>query len=321
MRITKDAVNLSLVIPVFNESLVLPETYNRLKDVFDVQEKLQCEFIFVDDGSKDGTSKIVRQWIDNDSRVRLIRLSRNFGHQAALAAGLSFASGDVVAIIDGDLQDPPEVILEMLKLWQAGNDVVFGVRQKRKESVLKRLAYSGFYRVWRKLASIEMPLDSGDFCIIDRKVVDEINQLPEISRFFRGLRSWVGYNQIGFPYERAGRAGGDSKYSFFALMNLALTGITDFSTTPLKVISLTGLVTSFVAVFGILLIIAQRIFNFSLFGMAPSDVPGWTSVALILLLVGGVQLFGLGILGMYVGRIYEETKRRPTFVIESTYGF
>ena len=184
MRSTKDRVNLSLVIPVFNESEVLPETYNRLRATFDHREGLECEFIFVDDGSTDSTSEIIEQWINADGRVRLIRLSRNFGHQSALAAGLRFSSGDVAAIIDGDLQDPPEIILGMLKLWREGNDVVFGVRQNRKENALKRLAYSGFYRIWRKLASVEMPLDSGDFCLVDRKVVEEINQLPEISRFF-----------------------------------------------------------------------------------------------------------------------------------------
>jgi polyisoprenyl-phosphate glycosyltransferase len=312
---------LSLLIPLFNEEAVLARTHQRLSKAFESQVDVQCEFIFIDDGSSDRTFEIASDLLNRDDRIRIIRLSRNFGHQAALSAGLKFATGHVVAIIDGDLQDPPEIIPQMLDLWRQGNDVVYGVRQDRKENIAKRVAYSSFYRVWKKIASIEIPLDSGDFCLMDRQIVDEINQLPEINRFVRGLRSWVGYKQIAFPYERAPRAGGYSKYSITDLFNLAWDGILDFSTAPLRLISWGGIFTSIFSLTGISLIVLQRLFQFSLFGMTPADVPGWTSIIFLFLLLGGMQLFGLGIVGMYIGRIYEEVKRRPGYVVKSTHGF
>jgi len=321
MKSRTGPIKLSLVLPVFNESLVLPATYESLRESFNPNESTRCEFIFVDDGSDDNSSEIIRDWINRDSRVRLVKLSRNFGHQAALDAGLSAASGDVVGVLDADLQDPPHVILEMLSLWREGYDVVFGVREARKEGLLKRVAYASFYRLWRRLAAIDVPLDSGDFCLIDRKVLEEINRLPEANRFFRGLRSWAGFRQVGLPYERALRARGESKYSFRALVNLSLDGLIDFSVSPLKLISLVGLLLSGGAFLGLILLLVQRIIGFSIFGSYPEDVPGWTSIAVAILLICGVQLLATGVLGLYIGRTYQEAKARPSFVVETVYGF
>jgi glycosyltransferase involved in cell wall biosynthesis len=233
-RVPRSTFLLSVVVPCFNEEVVISLTYQRLIEVLGSRE-FRLQIIFVDDGSADRTPEIVARFAQDDARVRTVLLSRNFGHQPAVSAGLANADGDAVVVIDADLQDPPEVVLEMIRKWQDGADVVYGIRLKRKESVLKRAAYKIFYRLFQRLASIETPVDAGDFSLLDREVVEVINQLPEKNRFFRGLRAWSGFRQVGVVYERDPRAAGNSKYSLRKLIKLASDGIFNFSTVRLPV--------------------------------------------------------------------------------------
>lgn len=276
------------------------------------------EVVYVDDGSKDSTPALLADIANNDDRVKVVFLSRNFGHQPAVNAGLVEASGDVVVVLDADLQDPPSVIGEMLAKWHEGYDVVFGIRKDRKESVVLRLCYAGFYRLLGLLSSIDIPRDSGDFALMDRRVVDAMNALPENSRFHRGLRSWVGFRQIGLPYSREKRAAGESKYPFFKLLALALDGIINFSTAPLSLISAFGICAFVLSVGGFLFFLANKLFG-SIYGINFGDNPGFTTLILTLLFIGGVQLLSLGILGEYIGRIYQEVKRRPSYVVSRVY--
>jgi polyisoprenyl-phosphate glycosyltransferase len=310
----------SVVIPCFNESEVIASTQNELDRCLSPSQKFNFEFIFVDDGSRDETSSILRDIRKRDPRVRLIRFSRNFGHQAAVSAGIDHAFGDAVAIMDADLQDPPEVLLAMLEKWHEGFEVVYGVRRNRKESLFKRACYRIFYRVWQRMADIEVPVDSGDFCVMDRQVADVLRGLPENGRFLRGLRAWAGFRQCGFPYERAARHAGEPKYSFVRLVRLAASGIFNFSDVPLRFISLAGMVTSAGAILGAILLLLQRLFEIHLFGYAPQDMPGYTSLFLALQFFSGIQLLSLGIIGEYVARMYGEIKRRPVYVVAERLG-
>jgi polyisoprenyl-phosphate glycosyltransferase len=311
---------LSVVVPCYNEEEVILVTHARLIEVLGSQPGFELEVLYVNDGSRDRTHAIVAGLADTDPRVNVVSFARNFGHQPAVTAGMHYASGDVVAIIDADLQDPPDVILRMLEQWREGFDVVYGVRTKRKESLIKRFAYSTFYRVYNRLASIDVPLDSGDFALMDRRVVDVLNSLPEKNRFVRGLRAWAGFRQTGCVYERAARSAGETKYSFGKLLKLAFDGIFNFSTTPLSLIFTLGLVTAFSAIGAALLYFSARIFGFSILGHRPEDVPGFTTLILTLLFFSGVQLISIGILGEYLGRIYQETKMRPSYVVRSLHG-
>jgi dolichol-phosphate mannosyltransferase len=304
---------LSIVVPCYNEEAVIELTHSRLAETLGTDRDFHLEMVYVDDGSQDKTMEILAGLQKADNRVRVLQLSRNFGHQAAVSAGMAHVSGDVVCIIDGDLQDPPEFVLDMLMKWQEGFDVVYGVRHARKEGFLKRAAYSGFYRLWRWIANIEVPLDSGDFCLMDRRVVDVINDLPEKNRFIRGLRAWSGL--------RAARAAGTPKYTVAKLIKLAWDGIFNFSVAPLRMISMIGVATSAFSAICFAFVIAQRLIGFRMFNVAPQDVPGWTSIVLIFLMVGGIQLFCLGIIGEYIGRLYEEVKGRPTYLIRRYLGF
>jgi polyisoprenyl-phosphate glycosyltransferase len=310
----------SVVVPCFNESEVIASTQNELDRCLSPSQKFNFEFIYVDDGSRDGTSSILRDLRKRDPRVRLIRFSRNFGHQAAVSAGIDHAFGDAVAIMDADLQDPPEVLLAMLEKWHEGFEVVYGVRRNRKENLFKRACYRIFYRVWQRMADIEVPVDSGDFCVMDRQVADVLRGLPENGRFLRGLRAWAGFRQCGFPYERAARHAGEPKYSFARLVRLAASGIFNFSDVPLRFISLAGLVTSAGAILGAILLLLQRLFEIHLFGYAPQDMPGYTSLFLALQFFSGIQLLSLGIIGEYVARMYGEIKRRPVYVVAERLG-
>ena len=314
-------VALSVVVPCFNEEEVLGQTHERIRAALGNRDDVALEIIYVDEGSKDGTPEILARLGERDETVRVLHLSRNFGHQAAVSAGVAHASGDCVAIIDGDLQDPPEVILKMLDLWRAGSDVVYGERKARKESMSKRFAYFVFYRLWRISANIDIPLDSGDFCLMDRQVVDVLNALPEKVRFFRGLRAWSGFVQTALPYERAARAAGEPKYTFPKLLSLAWDGLFNFSVAPLRFISVIGLMTAFFSVLGLVLFVFLRAFNIEIFSIALRDVPGWTSLVFFILLLGGIQLTCLGILGEYIGRLYDEVKARPTYIVKTRRGF
>jgi glycosyltransferase involved in cell wall biosynthesis len=309
----KEDFLLSVVIPCFNEEDVLLKTLSRVSKVLGSRH-FRLQIVFVDDGSGDQTRDILADFAAEDHRVKVVSFSRNFGHQAAVSAGLENADGDVIAVMDADLQDPPEVLLEMLKQWSAGFDVVYGIRTERKEARWKKLCYSVFYRVFKRLASIDAPLDAGDFSLIDRKVLFEINRLPEKNRFFRGLRAWVGFQQTGVIYARAERAAGVTKYSLLKLIKLASDGIFNFSTAPLTLVFYFGIfmsVFSFVSIFSVLFL---KLTGIPIFGVRINDVQGYTSTILLILFIGGVQLVSIGILGEYIGRIYQEVKRRPYFI-------
>jgi dolichol-phosphate mannosyltransferase len=300
---------ISVVVPVFNEEETIGLLIERLVTVLNGITK-RYEVVFVNDGSSDRTYELLIERAAANSNLRIVDLSRNFGHQTAVAAGLTFASGDAVMVMDGDLQDPPELIPSFVQKWREGYQVVYAVRTERKENVFKRGAYKMFYRMLHRLADIEIPLDSGDFGLMDRRVVDAINAMPERNRFVRGLRSWVGFRQVGLPYSRDARYAGDSKYSLSKLMKLAFDGLLSFSTAPLKIATGIGFIVSFFSFIGIL-------FYLYLFFTTPR-VPGFTTLIIILLFIGGVQLITVGILGEYVGRIYEESKHRPMFVVRET---
>jgi glycosyltransferase involved in cell wall biosynthesis len=306
---------LSIVVPVFNEEEVIRLTHVRIIDALDGLKEFDLEIVYVDDGSKDRSPALLSDIAESDRRVCVAFLSRNFGHQPAVTAGLRHASGDIVAVIDADLQDPVELIPEMVTKWREGYSVVYGVRRNRQEPVQNVLAYSIFYRLLSRLSEIDFPRDSGDFCLLDRAVVDAINRLPEKNRFVRGLRAWYGGRQIGIPYDRPRRAAGRSRYPFAKLLNLAFDGMVSFSVLPLRFIFWLGLSSSISAILGLLFFLAHRIFAFRLFGHTPADVPGFTSLILSVLLVGGVQLLSIGILGEYLGRIYLEVKNRPEYIV------
>jgi polyisoprenyl-phosphate glycosyltransferase len=311
----------SVIIPCFNDEQVILHTYDRLANVVTGISDAAFEFILVDDGSSDRTVKLLRDLSAKDDRVRVIALSRNFGHSSALTAGLEHSRGAAIIIMDSDLQDPPETIPPMLALWRQGNQVVYGQRTKRKEGLLKRFAYGGFYRLLRSIAAIDIPLDAGDFCLMDRRVVDELNALPERNRYIRGLRAWLGFTQTGLIYERQQRFAGDSNYSLSKLVKLAFDGIFNFSIKPIHYISGFGFVTAFFAVIGLLFILFLRITDMDFFGYGPADIPGFSSIILTVLFFGGVQLISLGIIGEYLGRVYEEVKARPKYVVKERAGF
>lgn len=306
-------MKVSIVIPIYNEAAVLPMLFARVRAVIDAQPG-EWEVVLVNDGSSDDSLQLMVTESKRDSRLRVINFSRNFGHQPSISAGLKYATGDAVVIMDGDLQDPPELITTLLDWWQRGFQVVYCVRRKRKESGLKRAAYYSFYRILRYLATVEIPLDSGDFALLSREVVDVLNSMPEQNRFLRGLRSWVGYQQIGVEYERDVRYGGESKFTLSKLVNLASDGIFSFSDKPLRLAIWIGLL---LAGCGVLVGVYFVMLKLTL-GIEPN---GWTSLMVVLLFVSSVQMLGLGIIGEYQARIYSEVKRRPGFVVQSLHGF
>jgi polyisoprenyl-phosphate glycosyltransferase len=276
----------------------------------------ELQIVYVNDGSNDRTLAILHTMAARDPGIVVVALSRNFGHQPAVSAGLRFADGDAIAIIDADLQDPPEVILDMLEKWKEGYDVVYGVRKQRKESIFKRLSYALFYRIFRGVASIDIPLDAGDFSLIDSRVLTVLNGLPENSRYLRGLRAWAGFRQTGLAYERASRAAGETKYPLHKLIRLASDGIFNFSTVPLTIVFVVGLGTALLAIVGLVFVVVQRLFDIRVLGVAPDDVPGFAALALMILFIGGVQMASIGLLGEYIGRIYMEVKGRPTYLVD-----
>ena len=313
-------IKLSVVVPCFNEEAVLELTHGRLLESLGADASFDLEIVYVNDGSRDRTEEMLFDLADRDARVKVVSFTRNFGHQPAVSAGLRYASGDAVAVIDADLQDPPEVILRLMEKWREGYDVVNAVRESRKEGIAKRFAYALFYRVYRWLASIDVPLDSGDFALMDRRVVEVMNALPEKNRFVRGLRSWSGFRQTGVAYERQSRAAGETKYSFRKLVGLAFDGIVNFSTAPLSLIFGMGVATAFLALLAAAAYLAWRIVDLPILGYTPGQAPGFTTLILVILFFSGVQLISIGILGEYLGRIYQETKMRPTYVVKEVRG-
>lgn len=310
---------ISIVIPIYNEQDNLPSLYQRLKKASPLWDD-SYEIIMVDDGSYDNSLKIMLELAEKDPLVKVLKLSRNFGHQPAISAGMQVAKGDAVVIMDGDLQDPPEELPRFLEKWRAGYQVVYAIRTKRKEAIHKRLGYYLFYRFLALISDINIPLDSGDFCVMDRVVVDALNkQLPERIRFVRGLRAYAGFKQIGVKYERGERAAGETKYTFRKLINLAFDGLLDYSVFPLRLASYIGFIISFFAFSAGIFLIIHRIADFKLLGYSPSDVPGMASLGIGIFFLGGLTIMFLGIIGNYIGRIYFEVKNRPTYIVEKYY--
>lgn len=301
---------ISIIIPFFNEVDNLRPLYERLQGLRSSLTGEQIELVMVDDGSRDGTTEIIRQLAYADASVNAVFLSRNFGHQIALTAGLIFARGSKAAIVmDGDLQDPPEIIPGLLEKAAQGNEIVYAVRKSRQESVAAVTLYKLYYRIFSRIANITVPLDSGDFCYISRKAIDVLNKMPEEQRYLRGMRAWVGFNQSGFEYDREKRFQGQSKYGFRKLLKLAYMGVFNFSEFPIKFITTLGLV----SVCGGLLYFAITLLNKLLYNNVPS---GFTALIGAIVLFSGVQLLSIGIIGEYVLRIFYQVKKRPLFVVK-----
>jgi polyisoprenyl-phosphate glycosyltransferase len=301
-------IRYSFVIPVFNERETLPELHQRLSQVIDGLDG-EAELLFVDDCSHDGSYELLAELGRQDGRIRVLRFARNFGHQVAITAGLDHAAGDAVIVMDADLQDPPEVVPDLVARWQEGYEVVYAVRARRSgESWLKRQTAAWFYRVLRWIAHVEMPLDAGDFRLVDRRAVDAFRSMRERGRYVRGMFSWVGFRQIGVPYDRAERYAGEPKYSYRKSLTLAIDGLVSFSNAPLRVALVAGFVFSSLAfLVGVFAIVAKLAGAFV--------VPGWASILVVISFLGGIQLTLMGMLGLYVGRIYEEVKARPIYIL------
>ena len=301
---------LSIIIPVYYEEKVINECYSRIKNMLITINNYCHEIIFVDDGSKDNTLSLLEKIAQKDNNVKILSFSRNFGHQAAVTAGLAHSTGDAVVIIDADLQDPPELIPEMLQLWEDGVEVVYAKRKLRQgESIFKLTTAKAFYRMLNTLSDTEIPKDTGDFRLVDKKVVDIINSMPENNKFLRGLFSWVGFNQIPFEYERKERFAGETKYPLKKMLKLALDGIISFSSKPLKLSGLLGFLSIFVSILIMLYSLASYIFKFN------NLSPGWTSIMITITFFCGIQLLSIWIISEYIARIYDDTKKRPQYII------
>ena len=298
----------SLVIPVYNEQSNILALYERVSAVMDGLDD-RSELILIDDGSHDRTLELLRALHDRDDRVVYLSLARNFGHQIAVTAGLNYVRGDVIIVLDGDLQDPPELIPDLLALWRQGYHVVYAQRTKRvREGWFKRLCAYAFYRLLTHLANVEIPTDTGDFCLMDRSVVDLLNQMPERNRYLRGLRAWVGFRQIAFKFDRDSRYAGSVKYTFAKSLGLAINGLVSFSIVPLRLSTYLGLCSAVFAIVMALLVLYWRVFT-------NSTLTGFATIAIAIFFLGAVQLISIGILGEYIGRIYEEVKHRPLYTL------
>lgn len=301
-------ITYSIVAPIFNEKDNLSELYRRVKEVMNSTNE-PWELILVDDGSTDGSTEIIRELGQQDKSIRPIIFARNFGHQIAITAGWDYARGDAVVIIDADLQDPPELILEMAKKWKEGNEVVFAVRTEREgESWFKLWTASLFYRMIYRITDVKIPLDAGDFRLMDRKVVNVLKQMRERHRFPRGMSAWVGFKQVGVEYKRAARIAGETKYPFRKMFRLAINAVTSFSYFPLQVATFFGFISAGIAILAIPVVAYMRITGSQAFF-------GQASTLIAVLFLGGVQLISLGILGEYIGRLYDEAKGRPLYIV------
>jgi polyisoprenyl-phosphate glycosyltransferase len=305
-------IQYSIVVPVYNEEEVIHETYRRLTEVMRSTGEAY-ELLFVNDGSRDRTDEIIKAYSQKDESVILLDFSRNFGHQIAITAGMDYSRGKAVVVIDADLQDPPELILEMIKKWKQGYDVVYAKRTKRKgETVFKKQTAKMFYRFLHSLTDIDIPLDTGDFRLLDRRVCDQMNSLHEKNRFVRGLVSWVGFKQIAVEYERDERLAGESKYPLKKMLKLSMDGITSFSYKPLKLASYAGVTLSGIGFIYLFVVLYLKLFT-------NSTITGWSSLIVIQLFFSGITLFILGMIGEYIGRIYDETKQRPLYIVRDVY--
>jgi glycosyltransferase involved in cell wall biosynthesis len=306
-------VEISIVAPIYNEFDNVPELYRRVRAVMD-SLRLTWELVLVDDGSTDGSTDRMRELARQDKRVRPVIFARNFGHQVAVTAGLDYARGAAVIIIDADLQDPPEVIPDLIAKWREGYEVVYAVRAEREgETWFKRMTAALFYRLIYRITDVKIPLDTGDFRLLDRKVVDVMGKMRERHRFLRGMAAWVGFRQIGVPYKRAARFSGVTKYPFSKMLRLALNAITSFSYFPLQIATYMGFLSAGVAIIAIPVVVALRLAGSQFFG-------GQATTLISVLFLGGVQLISLGVLGEYIGRIYDEAKGRPLYIVREEPG-
>ena len=304
---------ISLVIPMYYEEQVAEECYKRVSKVLQDLKEYNYEIIFVNDGSKDNTLGILEKLAKTDDNVKIISFSRNFGHQAAVTAGLKYVSGDAIIIMDADLQDPPELIPDMIEYWKKGYEVIYGKRKKRDgESTFKLFTAKIFYETLNKLSDVEIPKDTGDFRLVDKKVVDVINLLPEHNKFLRGLFSWVGFKQYAYEYERKERFAGKTKYPLKKMLKLAKDGILGFSAKPLKIVGGLGIISVLISI--AILIYAILSFTYSWNNLTS----GWTSIMCTMTFLGGVILLSLWMIGEYIARIYDETKERPEYIIDKT---
>ena len=301
---------LTAVAPIYNERESVEELHRRLAAA--LEPLGPYEIVLVDDGSTDGSWEAMQRLAAADDRLRLLRLSRNFGHQIALTAGLDAARGDAVVLIDGDLQDPPELIPELVARWREGYDVVYAVREQREgESRLRLLAISAFYRLFRRMAATDIPANTGDFRLLSRRAVDALARMPERARYLRGMTSWIGFRQTGVPYRRDARYAGTSKYPLGKLWRLASDGITSFSVAPIRLVTRIG---------AVMLVFCAGVLAWTLYVRFFTDnaPQGWTSLLAVVLLLGGMQMLGIGIVGQYIARIFEETKQRPLYFVSET---
>ncbi len=303
---------LSIVVPVFNESEVIAAFYERTRQVVESLDRFSYEIIFIDDGSKDDSYHRLVHLADRDPNVRIVKFSRNFGHQTAITAGLDIARGDAIVIIDSDLQDPPEVIRAFIDKWQEGYDVVYGVRERREgETQFKLMTAKLFYRILKALVRIDIPVDTGDFRLMTRRAVENFKRLREKDRFVRGLVSWIGFRQAAVYYARDKRYAGITKYPFRKMLKFAIDGITSFSSTPLRLATWLGYLASLLGFLYACSVFIQKALGYT--------VQGWATIMIGILFIGGVQLICIGIMGEYVGRIFDEIKQRPLYVVEEVY--
>ncbi len=304
---------ISVIIPIYNEERTLPELHRRLAATLQPLGR-DYEILLIDDGSRDNSLALMKEARERDPRVKYIRLSRNFGHQIAISAGIDMANGEAVVLMDGDLQDPPELLSNMIDRWHEGYQVVYTVKRTRKENPLKKLAFHSFYRVLHALSPIEIPMEAGNFSLLDRSVVEVLRSMPERNRYISGMRAWAGFRQIGIPYDREARFAGKPRMSLRRLFELALDGIISFSKAPLRIAVYFGLLAAGVAFLGGLFVLYEKLFT-------DKAILGWASTIVSITFLGGLILMTLGVIGEYVGRIYDEVKRRPLYIIQETGGF
>jgi len=299
---------ISIVVPLYNEEEVIGESYKRLTEVMQSSGE-EYELVFIDDGSRDKTAQMTREIAKNDSHVHFLSFSRNFGHQIAITAGMDYAKGDAVVVIDADLQDPPAVILQMIEKWKEGYEVVYGKRLQRKgETIFKKVTAKFFYRILRMMTDVDIPVDTGDFCLLDRKVCEVMKKLGEKNRYVRGLVSWVGFRQCAVEYIREERFAGETKYPLKKMLKFAGDGMVSFSYKPLKLATYMGFLVSGVSFIYLIVVICQKLLGFA-------TVAGWASILAVSLFINGIMLIIMGIMGEYIGRIYDECKNRPLYII------
>lgn len=303
----------SIIIPIFNEEKILPTLHERLKAAT-VSLHDECEIILVDDGSKDRSYELMLELHKRDPRIKVVGLSRNFGHQIAISAALDFARGDAVIMMDGDLQDPPELLPQIVGEWKKGAQVVYTVKKSRQENPLKRLAFKTFYRILNAVSTIDIPMDAGNFSLLDRAVVDVMRKMPERHRYISGLRAWAGFKQVGITYDRGARFAGKPQMSLRRLIQLALDGIFSFSNAPLRAAIYLGFASAVLSFIGGLYVLAEKLFT-------DKAILGWASTIVSITFLGGMILMTLGVIGEYIGRIYDEVKQRPLYVIRELVGF